>query len=530
MYATSRYSRSATRLLGPDGIHPRFLKELATHLCKPLGILFNKSLNECKLPNEWKQANVSAILKKGSRKKAGNYRPVSLTSIVCKIMESCVRDHIVDHMSKNSLFSTQQYGFIKGRSTSLQLMNVIDMWTKALDKRFSIDIVYLDFRKAFDTVPHKRLLHKLEAYGINRPILGWVRNFLTGRVQQVCVNGMYSDSANVTSGIPQGSVLGPVLFVLFINDLPSNIKSNVFMFADDTKVFRTIECQNDQCILQGDLHELTEWSRKWLLTFHPDKCRVMHLGRPLPYNEYQYTMTTTGRVFHLEYTDNEKDIGVIIDSKLEFDKHISFKIKKANSIMAVIRRSFIMLNESNFVPLYKALVRSHLDYASCIWSPHKQKYKDEIENVQRRATKQINRLKDLPYPERLKRLNLPTLAYRRIRGDMIEMYKLLHNRYDIATSKFIKLHREYNVQSERTRGHIWKVHKERNNINVRNESFPHRCVQMWNCLPEQVVSAASVLSFKNRLDKHWSREPIVYDYKAPPPTRRRNYMDLTIEA
>ena len=241
-------------------------------------------------------------------------------------------------------------------------------------------------------------------------------------------------------------------------------------------------------------------------------------------------MTTTGRVFQLEYTDNEKDIGVIIDSKLEFDKHTSFKIKKANSIMAVIRRSSIMLNESNFVPLYKALVRSHLDYASCIWSPHKQKYKDEIENVQRRATKQINRLKDLPYPERLKRLNLPTLAYRRIRGDMIEMYKLLHNRYDIATSKFIKLHREYNAQSERTRGHIWKVHKERNNINVRNESFPHRCVQMWNCLPEQVVSAASVLSFKNRLDKHWSREPIVYDYKAPPPTRRRNYMDLTIEA
>ena len=154
--------------------------------------------------------------------------------------------------------------------------------------------------------------------------MGWVRNFITGRVQQVCVNGIYSDSANATSGIPQGSVLGPVLFVLFINDLPSNIKSNVFMFADDTKVFRTIECQNNHCILQGDLQELTEWTRKWLLTFHPDKCRVMYLGRPLPYNEYQYTMTTTGRVYQLEYTDNEKDIGVVIDSKLEFDKHISF--------------------------------------------------------------------------------------------------------------------------------------------------------------------------------------------------------------
>ena len=148
------------------------------------------------------ETDKDAIFKKGSRKKAGNYRPARLTSIVGKIMEGFVRDHIVDHMSINTLFSTQQYGFIKGRSTSLQLMNVMDVWTKAIDDGFSIDTVYLDFMKAFDTVPHRRLLHKLNAYGISGAILEWVRNFLEGRLQ-VCVNGINSEWANIISGIPQ---------------------------------------------------------------------------------------------------------------------------------------------------------------------------------------------------------------------------------------------------------------------------------------------------------------------------------------
>ena len=171
-----------------------------------------------------------------------------------------------------------------------------------------------------------------------------------------------------------------------------------------------------------------------------------------------------------------------------------------------------------------------MDYASHIWSPYKQKYKDALENVQRRATKQINGMKDIPYPERLKRLKLPTLAYRRIRGDMVEMYKLVHGKYDKNTSHIVKLYKDHNPHSDRTRGHVWKVCKERNKLNIRNESFPHRAVQIWNCLPENVVKAENVNLFKNRLDKVWSREDILYDYKAPAPITRRNNEDLTIEA
>ena len=313
-------------------------------------------------------------------------------------------------MIRNKLFSPQQFGFIKSRSTVLQLLNVIDSWTKALDRRESLD-VYLDFTKAFDTVPHKRLIGKCKLYGIEYYTLRWIQGFLSDRIQQVNVNGTNSEWANITSGIPQGSVLGPILFILYRNDLPKNIVLNVYMFADDTKVFKTITSPNDQHTLQNDLDYLTSWSSKWLLRFHPDKCNLMHVGKTIQ-QEYAYNLKIDNTAHELGGIEEQKDIGVIIDSNLEFDKHINQKINKANSIMAVIRRSFTTLNQHNFVPLYKALVRSHLDYAISIWFPYKQKYKDAIENVQRRATKQLPGMKNIPYEERLHRLKLPTLAYR----------------------------------------------------------------------------------------------------------------------
>ena len=213
-------------------------------ICKPLAKLFNNSLAVGELPKEWKRGRISAIFKKGNRKKAENYRPVSLTSIICKCMEHCVKDHIINHMIRNKLFSTQQFGFIKGRSMVLQMF--MDSWTKALDRGESIDVVYLDFMKVFDTVPHIRLIGKLKSYSIEYYTLRWILAFLSDCVQQVSVNGINSEWANVTSGIPQG-----------INDLPENIVSNVYMFVDDTKVFKTINSPNDQHTLQNDLDYLT---------------------------------------------------------------------------------------------------------------------------------------------------------------------------------------------------------------------------------------------------------------------------------
>ena len=474
-------------------------------------MIFKKSLETRTLPKDWKRARVSAIHKKGKKSYPGNYRPVSLTSIVCKIMESIVREHIIKYMQVNKLFSPNQYGFITGRSTVLQLLTVLDKWSEALDMGLSVDCIYMDFQKAFDTVPHRRLIGKLKSYNINEDIIGWIENFITGRTQKVVIGEECSGWVPVTSGIPQGSVLGPMLFVIYINDLPETVESDVYLFADDTKIFKVLNSANDKDILQSDLTSLMDWSKKWLLSFHPDKCKHIHItrerGDPIDHRYY----LIQGK--DLELIESEKDIGVHIDQNINFDKHISAISNKANAMFAMLRRAFQYIDKETFIPLYKALVRTHLDYASSVYSPYKLKHIDQLEAVQRRATKQLPGMKDKPYPDRLKELKLPTLSYRRLRGDMIEVFKIINGVYDKNATQFLKLWKD---MAPRTgpRGNPKKLFTQRATNNLRKYSFAPRVAGIWNCLPENVVSAPSVNSFKNRLDKFWACEDILYDYRA----------------
>ena len=214
---------------GPDQLHPRLLKELASLLVKPITALFQASLNSGIVPDDWKKAYVSPIYKKGSKCLAVNYRPVSLTSILCKVMESMVREAVLDHLLLDNLLTQKQYGFLSGRSTALQLLHYLDRCADTVARGGTVDAIYLDFSKAFDTVPHRRLIGKLEAYGIEGQLLQWVHAFLSDRVQEVCVNGTRSFIGQVLSGIPQGSVLGPILFVIYINDLPDNLQTDAYL-------------------------------------------------------------------------------------------------------------------------------------------------------------------------------------------------------------------------------------------------------------------------------------------------------------
>ena len=357
-------SINTSKSQGPDGLHPKLIYELADAICEPLTMIFNKSFESGIVPDEWKKGQITALFKKGDKKLASNYRPVSLTSVVSKIFEKLIRTKIVDQMNSNNLFSDKQFGFIGGRSTSLQLLTVLDKWTKILDDGGTIDAVYMDFMKAFDKVPHRRLIVKLRAYGMSEKMCNWVENFLYDRRQRVQVNGHFSEWAKVTSGIPQGSVLGPVLFVIYINDLPDSVMSEIALYADDTKLSKEIQSDSDVIVVQDDLFILQDWSDDWLLLFHPDKCIVIRICLPWKCNidkpEY-FMRKSDGSIVKLEVSSCEKDIGVYIDEHLTFKTHIVTKVNKANSVMGIIRRSFTFLDEEMFVLLFRALVRPILE-------------------------------------------------------------------------------------------------------------------------------------------------------------------------
>jgi Skp family chaperone for outer membrane proteins len=480
---------------GEDGIHPRILKELANELAAPLCTMFNLSLSTSTLPTQWKEACITPIYKKGPRRSPGNYRPVSLTSIVCKIMESIVRDKVIQHMKENKLLSDQQHGFMSGRSCMTQLTEVMEEWTEILDNNRCIDAVYFDFMKAFDSVPHRRLLNKIRAYGIDGNIAAWIQAFLTGRRQRVSVNNSKSTWLPVVSGVPQGSVLGPVLFIIYINDLPDAVENTMKLFADDTKLYSRVDSTDDCHRLQQDIDSMQDWSAKWLLSFHPEKCKVMRLGSNHPNHTYQ--MHNRDTITNLQFVQSEKDLGVTFDNKLKFREHINNQVSKANRLVGMIRRSFTYLAPGTFSTLFKTIVRPHLEYGYSIWAPSLKKDKDLLENVQRRATKLVPGLRSKPYEERLEILNMPTLEYRRKRGEMIEAYKYLHGHYQVAADW---LRRDLNST---TRGHPLKLKKMSFNTEIRRNSMSNRIVNNWNALPTDVVLAPSVDSFKGRLDKHW---------------------------
>ena len=482
---------------GPDDINPRLLKEIVDYITIPLTTIINKSIKDSCLPLDWKNAHISPIYKKGPKDLAVNYRPVSLTSIVCKIMESIIKDSIMDHLQNESLLSEKQFGFIKGRSTITQLLTYLDKCVEIVAEGDVVDAIYFDFAKAFDKVPHRRLLKKLRSYGIDGKLLGWIKEFLSNRTQTVKVNGTYSDPSNVKSGVPQGSVLGPILFVLYINDLPENLNSHVLLFADDTKVFRSIRTQEDARLLQLDIDALLRWSQDWLLNFHPDKCHVLTLGK---FERIKHTERYRLDNHELEHVFEEKDLGVIIDSELKFEEHIAAKVKKANAMMGLIRRSFTFLDGDLFKKLFTSFVRPHLEYACAIWTPFLKKNITIIENVQRRGTKLIDGFYELTYNERLKKLNLPTLKYRREKNDMVQIYKHFYA-YDQSN-----IPSTFERKARPSRKHDFQLVVRTPKDGKRGpqtNSFYFRAIKNWNELPKSVTHASKLEKFKEELDNAW---------------------------
>lgn len=480
---------------GPDNISPLILKELAEEIGPALATIYRSSITTGTLPSDWKTANVTPVFKKGDKHLASNYRPVSLTSVCCKVLEHIVTSNIMNHIEVHQVLCPQQHGFRSRRSCETQLLDLTNELFDNLEGGKQTDILILDFAKAFDKVNHSLLIHKLNYYGIRGVINAWVEDFLRDRMQAVVVNSARSNLIPVLSGVPQGSVLGPCLFLLYINDLPDTLETNSRLFADDTAVYCKISTANDHNALQQDLDSLATWEQKWDMQFHPDKCTTLPVTRGKRPQHFDYSLHN----HTLETVKNAKYLGVTISNDLKWERHINQVCAKANKTLGFLRRNLKVSSRKIKETAYKAFVRPILEYACSVWDPHTEQEIDKLEAVQRRAARFVlRRYRQTDSPSSmLEELQWPSLQERRRIARLSMLYKIKNDKACAETIKS-NLHPP---PPRRRRGHNQQLVVPRCRTLYRQQSFLPRTIKDWNDLPQDAVEATTVDTFVSRASR-----------------------------
>ena len=401
---------------GHDNISVRMLKICDTSICKPLELIFRNCLNQGLFPSEWKKAHVVPIHKKGSKHIISNYRPISLLSVCGKVFEKNLYKSIFDYLTENNLLSSNQSGFKPGDSCTNQLLSISHEIYSSLDKNLETRAVFLDISKAFDRVWHEGLIHKLKLNGIQGNLLNVLTSFLNSRKQRVVLNGQCSDWKNVSAGVPQGSILGPLFFLIYINDLPDGLITNAKLFADDTSLFSTVfNSNNSASDLNHDLEKISSWAFQWKMSFNPDPSKqaqevifsrklIKPIHSPLFFNNEEVIKST-----------HQKHLGLILDEKLNLFDHVSSMISKANKGIGIIRKLHSFLPRSALITLYKSFVRSHLDYGDILYDqPTNESFTRKIESVQYNAALAITgAIRGTSRDKLYKELGLESLQSRR---------------------------------------------------------------------------------------------------------------------
>ena len=490
------YNLKPHKACGPDGIAARVLKHCSVSIAPILREIFQRSVATGELPEDWLNADVAPVYKKGDRSGPGNYRPVSLTSVVCKVLEHILHGHIMRHFERHAILADQQHGFRKGRSCETQLTSLVEDLHRIVDNRSQADLIIMDFSKAFDTVPHRRLLSKLNHVGIRNNIHSWIETFLTKRYQRVVVDGEASQCCPVKSGVPQGTVLGPLLFLVYVNDLPDNLSSSVRLFADDCIVYREIKNSQDAQTLQEDVDRLCLWEEKWQMGFNHSKCysmRVTHKAKPLV-TPYRMRDSILEEVSHHPY------LGVELSSDLTWNRHINQVSLKANRVLGVLRRNLSCCSIQSREVAYKALVRPLLEYCQTVWDPYQRVNIDCVERVQRRAARFVcqNYAWTSSVTEMLESLDWESLESRRAKARLCLVYKETSGLIPSNISHL--LNSEAPIQRTRQSSCHLTYTRIRANKNGYLHSLYPRTIPEWNILPEGLRMAPSLNSFRSGLD------------------------------
>ena len=499
---------------GPDNIGGLLLKNCAQSISYPLSILFNISFRTGSLPIEWKMANIVPVYKKGDKNFIENYRPISLTCIVSKIFEKCIRDELLSHCKE--LIHDTQHGFIPNKSCVTQLLPFSHDISLGLNSGESIDVVYFDFAKAFDSVNHGIILHKLKyQFGIDGHMLKFIKEYLKGRKQRVLVNRKLSTILDVKSGVPQGYILGPLLFVLFINDIHTKISENtqIMLYADDTKIWRHILAPIDHEILQRDIDSLNAWATLNKMKFHPEKCKILSINnfkynilQELPFYLYAYELDNTV----LDYVNEEKDLGLLMKSKFTYKAHQEYIIKKATVQFNLLRRTcHYVHNTKKRRTLYLTLVRSIFNHCSHIWKPIDSAVLP-FEALQKRCIKWIFKESYMPYNDReyiskLQELEILPIDYYFLKIDLQLFYNIIHELVPIKLPEDI-IECNPRTRSRHNTQYLFQLHERLSNKKrTLSNSFFVRTMSQWNRLPFEVRKISEFNNFKAALDDYFMK-------------------------
>ena len=491
------------------------LKEAGDAIVPSLTKLINLSLSSGKVPSSWKKANVIPIHKKDDKSKTNNYRPISLLSVVSKILERVVFKHVYNFLHNNQLLTKFQSGFIPNDSTVHQLSFLYHSFCEALNQKKDVRIVFCDISKAFDRVWHEGLLYKLKRIGIRGTLLNWFRDYLNNRLQKVIIRGQNSKWGEIKAGVPQGSVLGPLLFLVYINDLVDGIQSNIRLFADDTTIYITVNHDTNPELADGfasdaanqlnnDLNSIKDWADQWLVSFNPHKTKTMTISN----RKYQHPPVFFDNI-ELTSVDQHKHLGVTFASNLSWSPHVTGLIQSASKLCQVLRCFKHQIDRKSLETIYFTFIRPKLEYACQVWDDCNQGDKEALERVQINAARIVTGAKKGTSHFRLEQeLNWQSLSERRNLVKLHHMQKIVHRTApsylsdllpDKVTPRFDWRNGVQNCYRQ------FKIRLTK----FKNSFFPD-LIYKWNSMDDEVKLIEDITEFKDKVVNKVNSNPLFY--------------------